>query len=60
VRHGRAHEGDFQHAGQAEVRDVLALPEEKAPVFLARKTRADSLRGHAAAASGGRIEASAS
>src|SRR5262249_30822788 len=60
VCHGRAHEGDFEHAGKPDVSDVLALPEKEALVFLARKPGPDPLCGHAASASGGRIEASAS
>jgi len=60
MRHGRAHEGDFQHAGEPDVGDVLALAEQEPAVFLARKTRADAFRTQAAAASGGRIDASES
>jgi hypothetical protein len=66
VRHRRAHEGDIEHSGKTDVRDVLAFAPQEAPVLLARKTGSDAFAGHAAdfaqaaAASGGRIEASAS
>ena len=58
MRHRRAHEGDLQHAGEPDVRDVFALAPQETPVFLSRKAGADPLLRHAAFARGGRIEAS--
>jgi hypothetical protein len=45
VRDRRAHERDLQHAGEAQVGDVLAAAAEEAPVLLAAETSADALTG---------------